>query len=103
MINRFWKGCALIVGAAAMLGSSVLQAAHRSEAVEIPFAFKVHRTHLPAGTYRLEHRDSEVFATLVNLKTGEHIELLRPVGRDTGKAKLVFERGAGGYVLKRLS
>jgi hypothetical protein len=103
MINRFWRGCALTLGAAAMLGSSVLQAAHRSEAVEIPFDFKVHRTHLPAGTYRLEHRDAEAFATLVNLKTGEHIELLRPVGKDTGKAKLVFEHRSAGYVLKRIS
>jgi hypothetical protein len=102
-MNRFWKTLSLTLGAAALLGSSVLQAAHRSEPVQIPFDFKVNRAQLPAGSYRLEHRDTDAFDTLVNLQTGARVQLLRPMRNDNGKAKLVFEHGVNGYVLKRLS
>jgi hypothetical protein len=103
-MNRFFQALSMTLAGAAIVGGTVLQAAgHRSEPVEIPFDFTVQGKHLPAGTYRLQKGTSDRFSVLVNLRTGEHIQMLRSLGNETGKAKLVFEHQTDGYVLKKLS
>ena len=103
-MNRFFQALSMTIAGAAIVGGAALQAAgHRSEPIEIPFDFSVQGKHLPAGTYRLQKRTSDRFSVLVNLRTGKQIQMLRSLGNETGKAKLVFEHQADGYVLKKLS
>ena len=88
-----------------MLGASGLQAAVKSEKFEIPFDFQVqrHKT-LPAGEYQIEQATGSAFATLVNTKTGEEVEFLRPATtHQQGKARLVFENTENGHTLKQIS
>ena len=104
MTNKLLRGLSMTIAGAAILGGSMLQAAgHRSDPVEIPFDFTVLGKQLPAGTYRLQKGTSAGFSALVNLRTGKSVQILRAVGSDTGKAKLVFEHQKDGYVLKKLS
>jgi hypothetical protein len=98
------KALSLTAGVAVMLGTGVLQAAgHRSEPVEIPFDFTVQGQHLPAGTYRLQRGSSDRFAALVNTRTGKQVQVLKSLGSDGSKTKLVFEHNDSGYVLRKLS
>jgi hypothetical protein len=104
MMKRFFQALSMTIAGAAILGGSALQAAgHRSDPVEIPFDFKVQGKQLPSGTYRLQKGTTSGFASLVNVRTGKQVQLLRPLGNDTRKTKLVFEHQADGYVLKKLS
>ena len=103
-MNRIVKALSLTAGVAVMLGSGVLQAAgHRSEPVEIPFDFTVQGKQLPAGTYRLQRGTSDRITALVNVRTGKQVQILRRLGGDGSKSKLVFEHGDSGYVLRKLS
>jgi hypothetical protein len=93
------------VGIAAMMTASALNATtFQSEKVDIPFAFQVAKTMLPAGEYRIQQSFGSDIVYLVNLKTGQQVQVLRSAGgKRDGHAKLVFENGAGGRVLKTLS
>ena len=75
-----------------------------SEKISIPFAFHAGNIALPAGEYRLERVFGKEVVSLVNLKTGQRVQLLRQdAGGTPGKARLQFEVGPGGYSLKKLS
>jgi hypothetical protein len=103
-MKRFLQSLSLTAGAAAILGSGVLQAAgHRTEPLEIPFDFVVQGKHLPAGTYRLQRGTAERIDALVNVRTGAQVQVLRSVGGDGHKTKLIFERQGDTYVLRKLS
>jgi hypothetical protein len=102
-MKKFLRALTLTAGVAAMLGTSALQAAiHRSQIVQIPFAFKVQQQELPAGTYRIVHQTGDAIAALVNVKTGKRVQLLHPAGVEIGKTRLVFEHNSDGYILKKL-
>jgi hypothetical protein len=104
MMNRFVKALSVAIGAAVMLGSSAMQAAgHRSDPVEIPFDFTVQGQQLPAGAYRLQRGASDRVTALVNVRTGKQVQILRSLGNEPGKTRLVFERQGDGYVLRKLS
>ena len=80
------------------------QAGVHSETVSIPFAFHVEKVALPAGEYRLERVFGKDIVTLVNLRSGQRVQILsHEATRTNGKAKLVFETGPSGYSLKSLS
>ena len=100
---RKWKALPAAVCLAALLGTGALAASRRTEPVDIPFDFKVNHKLLPAGTYRLQRGPADGFTELVNVKTGERVHLLRPIGSETTKTKLVFEREGDLFVLKKLS
>jgi hypothetical protein len=103
-MKRFFQALSMTIAGAAILGGSALQAAgRRSDPIEIPFAFKVLGKQLPAGTYRLQKGANDRSAALVNLRTGKQVQILRSLGNQPGKSKLVFEHQADGYVLKKLS
>ena len=98
------RTCALGVGFAAMFAASALATSFQSERVSIPFQFKVSKMTLPAGEYRLHQEPGNDIAYLVNLKTGQQIQMLRSSGtRLEGRARLVFENTPGGYLLKAIS
>jgi len=98
------RTCALGVGFAAMFAASALATSFQSERVSIPFQFKVSKTTLPAGDYRVQQEFGTDIAFLVNLKTGQKVQLLRPSGvRSEGRVKLEFQSSAAGYALKGIS
>ena len=92
---------------AALLVSGALQASTiKSEKVEIPFAFSVqnNRVMLPPGQYQVEQQQGSEVASLVNTKTGERVNVLRPENtHEKGKAHLVFVQTAEGHSLKSIS
>ena len=104
-MKNVFRTCAVGVGIAAMMTASALNATtFQSEKVEIPFAFQVSKTMLPAGEYRIQQSFGSDIAYLVNLKTGQQVQVLRSVGgKRDGRARLVFESGSGVRVLKALS
>jgi hypothetical protein len=97
----------LALGLTAMFATSSLSAQDigmSSQKVSIPFAFHVEKVALPAGEYRIERAFGKEIVTLVNLQTGQRVQILWPdATRTPGKAKLVFETGPQGYSLKKLS
>jgi hypothetical protein len=97
---------ALLPCAALILGASALQATTvKSEKFEIPFEFKVQKLQtLPAGEYEVQQAGGSDFAILVNRKTGQRVQFLRPPNtHEEGKARLIFENNENGYSLKRIS
>src|SRR5215469_1778204 len=103
-MKNVFRTCAVGVGIAAMMTASALNAAtFQTEKVEIPFAFHVSKTALPAGEYRIQQNFGSDVAYLVNLKTGQQVQVLRSVGaKKDGRAKLVFENTENGRVLKSI-
>lgn len=75
-----------------------------SEKLTIPFNFRVAKTNLPSGVYRVEREFGKPVVTLVNVSTGQRVQMLRNE-HDTrdGRSKLVFESTGQGYSLKRMS
>jgi hypothetical protein len=106
MIQKAIRVLAFIPCAAVILGGCALKATTvKSEKFEIPFEFQVqNQKTLPAGEYRVEQESGSELATLVNTKTGERVNFLRPATtHQQGKTHLVFENKAGGHNLKQVS
>ena len=105
MMNNAIRVSALLPSAILLAGSALQAAAIRAEKVRIPFDFQVqkHKT-LPAGEYRVEQDPGAGFASLVNTKTGERVELPSPpTAHEQGKVRLIFENTANGRLLKSIS
>jgi len=105
MTNKAIRVFVLALGLTATLATSSLFAQQGVyQKVNIPFAFFVERTALPAGDYRIEPIFGKEIVSLVNLTTGQRVNILPSEGvRLSGKAKLVFEVGPRGYSLKKMS
>jgi hypothetical protein len=88
----------------AMVTASALNATtFQTEKVAIPFSFQVSKTTMPAGDYRVQENFGSDIAYLVNLKTGQQVQVLRNTGeKKEGRAKLVFQNTATGHVLKTI-
>jgi hypothetical protein len=105
MIQGRIRVSALLPCFALLLGASLHASTVESQKFEIPFDFQVlkHKT-LPAGEYQVQQDAGSAFATLVNTKTGERVQLLRPsTTHEEGKARLVFENTENGHSLKQIS
>jgi hypothetical protein len=104
-MKNVFRTCAAGVGIAAMVTASALNAStFRTEKIEIPFAFQVSKITLPAGEYRVQQSFGSDIAFLVNVKTGQQVQVLRTVGsRGDDRAKLVFENTERGRVLKGIN
>jgi hypothetical protein len=98
-MKRIYRTCVLSLGAAALLAAGSLNAAvPPGDKVTIPFEFRVMKTTLPAGEYRLQHR-AHGFANLVNVQTGQAVQVVLsgPSGRP---AKLIFQKNGEVPTLK---
>ena len=95
----------VLLPCAALLAGALHASTIKSENIAIPFEFRVqHHKMMPAGEYRVEQEQGSDIASLVNTKTGERIQFLRPATtHKEGHARLVFEDNANGHVLKRIS
>jgi hypothetical protein len=104
MKNIFSK-CAVGVGIAAMIAASSLNATtFYSDKVSIPFEFSVAKVTLPAGEYRIQQSFASDIAYVVNVKTGQQVQVLRSTGNHVeGRARLIFENTNGSYKLKGVS
>lgn len=92
MIKRLVCSSALLLGAAAVSFTGSLQATELcSERVTIPFTFQADKVVLPSGTYRVEQDFGSPLITLVNVETGQRIQVIRrEPARHDGKLKLTF-------------
>jgi hypothetical protein len=105
MIQKTFRALALLPCAALILGASAMQASTvKSDKFEIPFEFKVQKHQiLPAGEYEVQQASDSSFATLVNRKTGERVQFLRPsTTHEQGKARLIFKNTETGEALIRI-
>ena len=104
-MKNVFRTCALSVGTVAMLAASALNAStFISDRVTIPFQFHVANVTMPAGEYRLKSDFGNDIAYLINVKTGQQVQILRNfAARTEGHARLVFEVDNGAYKLKTIS
>ena len=106
MTQRTIRAFALLPCAALILGTTALEASTvKSEKIEIPFEFQVqkHKT-LPAGQYEIRQESGSELAILVNRRTGESVQFIRPSStHEEGKARLTFETTENGHLLKHIS
>lgn len=81
--------------------SSLNAAVTRVANVTIPHEFHVSKRVMPGGEYRLEQEAGSSIVTLVNLKTGKQVHLLRSTApRPDGKESITLVPDKGGYTLK---
>jgi len=101
-MKNVFRTCAVGV---AMIAASALNASIMwSEKVAIPFDFQVSKTAMPAGEYRVSRNSGSEIAFLVNVKTGQQVQVLRNSANSVeGKARLIFENTSNGHKLKTIS
>ena len=103
MKNRIFRTLALGLGLTAIFATSGLNAAYYSAKVNIPFEFRVGNRALGAGDYRVEQDLGKEVISLVNIKTGHRVQILRANhDRTSGNAKLIFENSDGMQILKKV-
>ena len=95
----------LSLGLTAFFAGSTLNATgYVTETIAIPFEFKVDKMTMPAGDYRVEQDFGKYLVSIVNLKTGRRVQVLRDnANRQDGRAKLIFEPTGQGFKLARVS
>jgi hypothetical protein len=93
------------LGLTALFAAGSLNAAGGiTKSINIPFDFKVDKTVMPAGEYRLEQDFGDFRVRIVNVNTGLRVQVLRDhAGRTDEGAKLIFEPTGQGYKLIRVS
>jgi hypothetical protein len=104
-MKRFFCTLAIGIAAWALPGvGTVYGADMQSKAIAVPFAFKVDRTTLPAGRYRVEQNIGKHVIFLVKTETGHRPQIMRLTVTGPGPTTtLTFERTEGGYKLARIS
>src|SRR5580698_5855518 len=104
MISKALRAFVMIPCASLILGAFALQAAPvTSEKLDIPFEFQVQKHVLPAGEYQIQQANGSNIAVLVNTKTNERAQFIRPANtHEEGKARLVFVDGESRRFLKNI-
>jgi hypothetical protein len=104
-MKNFFRNLSVGLGLSAIFAASSLNAtAFVSENIAIPFDFKVDKVTLPAGEYQVQQDFGRYLVSLVNVKTGRRVQMLRDSGAyREGRAKLVFEPTGQGYKLAKVS
>ena len=95
----------MTIGFSAVLGSSLMLAQPKPNGkADIPFAFHVRDTTLPAGSYTVEQISSAGMVQIRNNDTGESILTLAPPNRSGNSegSKLVFHKYGERYFLSEL-
>jgi hypothetical protein len=104
-MKNFFRNLSVGLGLSAIFAASSLNAtAFVSENIAIPFDFKVDKVTLPAGEYQVQQDFGRYLVSLVNVKTGRRVQMLRDSGAyREGRAKLIFEPTGQGYKLAKVS
>jgi hypothetical protein len=99
-MKKFLCAFGLAIASVGALGAADFQ----SKQIAVPFAFKVEKTTLPAGTYRVEQFVGKQMIVIVNVETGHRVSVMRePVLGSNGNTKLTFEKVGAGYKLSGVS
>jgi hypothetical protein len=96
----------VLLSLASVFAAGNLSAApgYATKNIAVPFEFKVEKTTLPAGEYRVEQEFGGYIVTIVNVQTGRRVQMLRDNSqRIPGRAKLIFEPTGQGMKLARVS
>jgi hypothetical protein len=104
-MKNFFRSLSVGLGLTAFFAAGNLEAAGQvSKTVAVPFEFKVDNVTLPAGEYRVEQDFGKYLVSIVNLKTGRRVQVLRDYSdHKEGRARLIFEPTGQGYKLVRVS
>jgi hypothetical protein len=101
MNSKLVRTFALALGSAAIMFTGSAQAATRTSSVSVPFQFEVNHKMMPAGEYRVEQDWGTDIASVVNVNTGQRVQVLRPASRRIeGRARFEFTRTDAGYKLR---
>jgi hypothetical protein len=95
----------MTIGFSAVLGSSLMLAQPKPTGkADIPFAFHVRDSVLPAGTYTVQELSPGGMLQIWNNNTGKSIFTLAPPNRsgNTEQPKLVFHKYGDRYFLSEL-
>ena len=95
----------MTIGLSAVLGSSLMLAQPQpAGTADIPFAFHVRDSVLPAGSYTVQQISSAGVIKIRNEDTGESMLTLAPPNRSgkTEQPKLVFNKYGDRYFLSEL-
>jgi hypothetical protein len=93
------------IGLSAVLGGSLMQAQPKPAGkADIPFAFHVRDSALPAGSYTVQKIGTAGMVEIRNNDTGQAILALAPPKRsgNTADSKLVFHKYGDRYFLSEL-
>jgi len=103
-MKKFFRSLSVGLGLSAMFAASNLNATgYVTESIAIPFEFKVDKMTMPAGDYRVEQDFGKYLVSIVNLKTGHRVQVLRDYGNHVaGRSKLIFEPTGAGYKLAKV-
>jgi hypothetical protein len=104
-MKNFFRNISIGLGLAAIFAPASLNASGIvTENIAVPFEFKVDKLTLPAGEYRLEQDFGNPIVSIVNVRTGRRVQVLRDNSlRTPGRAKLIFEPTGQGYKLSKVS
>jgi hypothetical protein len=104
-MKRFLCTLGIGIAAWALPGASRVQAADiQSKTVAVPFAFKIDKLTLPAGSYRVEQNIGKQMVFIVNVQTGHRVPMMREQPSDhAGATTLTFEKNGQVYKLSRIS
>lgn len=104
-MKNFFRSLSVGLGLSALFAAGNLNAGgYETAPIAIPFEFHVDNVTLPAGEYRVERDFGKYLVSIVNLKTGRRVQVLRENSdRNPGRAKLIFEPTGRGYKLVKVS
>lgn len=102
-MKNFFRSVLAGLGLTAAFTAGNLNASMVTKNVSIPFEFKVDKTTMPAGEYRLEQDFGDLRMWVINVKTGQRVLVLRDNSRrEEGRARMIFEPTGQGYKLTRV-
>jgi hypothetical protein len=102
-MKNFFRSLSVGLGLSAIFAASSLNStSFVSENIAVPFDFKVDKQTLPAGEYRVRQDFGRYLVSLVNVKTGRSVQVLRDAGYPDSRAKLIFEPTGQGYKLAKI-
>lgn len=110
-MKRLLMTAMMSLGAIASLSAQDAQRVHRIDVhatvrpntVSVPFAFEANRANLPAGDYQFRQGPLAQTATLINVKTGQQVMVLKQAVIGTpGTMRFSFRRTGNQYFLRQM-
>jgi len=100
-LSRVVAGAALLVA-----GSASVARAQERIVANVPFAFMVGKTQLPAGSYIVEERFDDPSVVTIASEDGRHVAMTLTIAGSSEsqpQASLVFEKFEDQYFLQRMT
>src|ERR1700730_5691242 len=104
-MNNHRRNFVISIGLSAMLGSSAIVAQESARAIaNVPFAFHVKDTNLPAGKYIVKAVNGAGVIQIADAQTGHSMMVLTQSrdGRNNDSPRLTFQRYGNDYFLSQV-